>query len=465
MRPPRRPSDPVSRFFEAVPQRLLAWWRRDRHGSHIQSAIQLLLAPPELAQRRQFNNLRAFLIHSYNTTRYHRERMDAAGVDPRSDDPYAVLKALPPLDKVAVVERLDELLSTDWRREDLWTSRSGGTTGTPVPFYLAREDAILKDDIAAAMRRIMGWFRGERIAYLWGAPRDLPAVEGPWHVRAKGFFVNRWIHRRLFLPANGLDAARLDEYVDRVRSFHPHWMQGYPSAMDIMARHVLSRGVRCPIDNVALTAEPTLPAQRARIAKAFETNVVTWYGSRECAWIAAECRQEQRLHVNHVQHVLETTPDGRLLVTDLLSRAMPLIRYDIGDLAVLGTKPCPCGDPRPTIESLEGRAHDVLELPSGTLVPGVVLGIRGIQGIAPGIFEAQFLQEDVGSVDVYYTAGPNFKPSHEEWLRKDIARSTNNELVIRLHAVAELKREANGKIRYCVSRPYEARRAREEAVS
>ena len=51
---------------------------------------------------------------------------------------------------------------------------------------------------------------------------------------------------------------------------------------------------------------------------------------------------------------------GRLLVTALRNFAMPLLRYDTGDTALLG-EPCPCGRGLPVIRDIldwtGGEAH------------------------------------------------------------------------------------------------------------
>lgn len=48
---------------------------------------------------------------------------------------------------------------------------------------------------------------------------------------------------------------------------------------------------------------------------------------------------------------------GEILVTNLVRRAMPLVRYRIGDLATFTGEPCPCGDPN-RLFRLAGRTGD-----------------------------------------------------------------------------------------------------------
>jgi phenylacetate-CoA ligase len=54
-----------------------------------------------------------------------------------------------------------------------------------------------------------------------------------------------------------------------------------------------------------------------------------------------------------------------VLVTTLLNRAMPLIRYEMTDRVTLGMGPNPAGRPWACIECIDGRSADTIRLPAG----------------------------------------------------------------------------------------------------
>ena len=60
---------------------------------------------------------------------------------------------------------------------------------------------------------------------------------------------------------------------------------------------------------------------------------------------------------------------GEIIVTCLSSKAMPLIRYRIGDTGYWGNT-CPCGRPLPVIAKITGRISDNFISGDGTLVHG-----------------------------------------------------------------------------------------------
>jgi phenylacetate-CoA ligase len=97
------------------------------------------------------------------------------------------------------------------------------------------------------------------------------------------------------------------------------------------------------------------------------------YGCGEVGPIAYQCEQG-RLHVMSENLLVEVLTEkgelagpgqtGEIVVTDLNNRAMPLIRYRLGDFAVVG-RPCSCGRGFPVLENIRGRAYDFVERADG----------------------------------------------------------------------------------------------------
>jgi phenylacetate-CoA ligase len=88
--------------------------------------------------------------------------------------------------------------------------------------------------------------------------------------------------------------------------------------------------------------------------------VLDSYGCRETSLNAMECRQQRGLHVAMENNYLEVD-GGRILVTNLNNRAMPLIRYEIGDRAeAFLAGQCACGRGLERLARVEGRTSDTL---------------------------------------------------------------------------------------------------------
>ncbi len=112
--------------------------------------------------------------------------------------------------------------------------------------------------------------------------------------------------------------------------------------------------------------------QKDYIGAQFRTTVYNCYGCLECYNIAYECPHHQ-LHVN--EHVLieivdpQTGADitaegieGEVVLTALVNRAQPFIRYKTGDLAYLSESTCPCGSKAQIIHLSGRRKIDYIKL-------------------------------------------------------------------------------------------------------
>ena len=56
---------------------------------------------------------------------------------------------------------------------------------------------------------------------------------------------------------------------------------------------------------------------------------------------------------------------GRVVVTHLHNHVMPLIRYEVGDFAIMG-EPCECGIRLPTLQRIMGRTRNLITYPDGS---------------------------------------------------------------------------------------------------
>ena len=116
---------------------------------------------------------------------------------------------------------------------------------------------------------------------------------------------------------------------------------------------------------------------RATIERVFEASPVDLYGLTELGYVAWQCDLRDALHVNTAAFLVEALRDerpaapgelGRVLVTDLRGRLMPLLRYDTGDLALAADRPCACGRSAQLLGRIEGRSAATIEHGDGSLL-------------------------------------------------------------------------------------------------
>jgi phenylacetate-CoA ligase len=326
--------------------------------------------------------------------------------------------------------------------DDLYEEHTSGTTGTPLTLWWDR--AAVRGWYALVEARSRGWHgvsRADRWALLGGqlvvpAARTRPPY-GVW---------NAALHQR-YLSAWHLSPSTAGDYAAQLRRTRPTHLLGYPSALSTLARLCLDGGHELPQPRVVLTnAEPLLDHQRDVIAEAFGCPVRDTYGLAELVVGAAEC-EAGTLHLWPEVGQVECL-DGDLVATGLLNRAMPLVRYRVGDRLAGPVRwdPCACGRGLPTLPRVEGRDDDVVVTPDG----------RRLGRLDPvfkadlPLVEAQIVQDAVDHLTVRVVPA---RPL-EEADRQALVRRVQDHVGAMDVAIEErdhIERDAAGKFRAVVS--------------
>jgi len=123
-------------------------------------------------------------------------------------------------------------------------------------------------------------------------------------------------------------------------------------------------------------AQELTPSMRSHVERVFRAPVHQNYGLNEIGLVASRCPEGGRYHVHAESSIVEIVDEegrpcrpgqrGRILVTAITNPAMPLFRYDSGDMAECTEEPCPCGRTLPSFGAILGRYHRMAFLPPGT---------------------------------------------------------------------------------------------------
>ena len=131
---------------------------------------------------------------------------------------------------------------------------------------------------------------------------------------------------------------------------------------------------------------------KERLRGELDADWYNFYLAHEFGQLAWECPEHRGLHLNSDQFVLECLDNGArteigkqgvTIITSLYSFAMPLIRYNLGDLCAYAVGQCTCGCSFPLLDPPTGREHDMLVAPSGKIlspqrVAHILCGFEGI---------------------------------------------------------------------------------------
>jgi phenylacetate-CoA ligase len=269
----------------------------------------------------------------------------------------------------------DDLVSGGRARFGARWNSTGGSTGQPLRLLQSHLTRTLS---MANRLRCCRWYgvpRGSRIAFIWGAERDLSPLEAfhGWRGRLLG---------ECALNAFFLDEPRCREFFTILEEFQPAIIYGYATALARFARHLRDHSRHLSHAPIAIhsTAEVLSHADRQLIEEQLRGPVFDYYGSRDAGAIAGECRARAGLHVfRDLAHVEVIRDDGspckagevgEVVVTNLHEHAMPLIRYRTGDRATFLGRSCGCGLHYPLLSSVAGRVGDFIITPAGHEIHG-----------------------------------------------------------------------------------------------
>jgi phenylacetate-CoA ligase len=397
----------------------------------------------------QWHRLQSLLSHAYSQCPFYRERLDHVGLKPADLRGPEDLRALPVLEKRDIQEQGERMVARAWPRHDLIRNQTGGSTGSPISFYLSGDRKCSRAAATLRHNRWAGWEVGDSAAVLWGAPLDRPA--DTWRSRLRG----RLLREPLWLDTSCLTEAALDAFYVQMHRNRPRIVLAYARSAVLFARYLRTRRLEPYHPHALVTSAEVLEDDdRTLLEQVFGCPVFNRYGCREVSVIASECPAHTGLHVMAEGLFVEIeTPQGpaapgqvgSILVTDLLNGAMPLIRYRIGDLGAWAAGDCPCGRHLPRLARVAGRVTDFVVGSDGRLVSGVFLATY-VVAHRPSLGQVQIRQDRNGAVLYRVKPGRDFHPTEDvEYLRGATRRHLGDGAVVRVEVVDELPTEPSGK--------------------
>jgi len=138
-----------------------------------------------------------------------------------------------------------------------------------------------------------------------------------------------------------------------------------------------------------------------------------------------------------------------VVVTDLYSQAMPLIRYDSGDLAVFG-EPCSCGLDTPVLDRIDGRVTEVIYDTKGRMVSPLAV-VTPIARTLEGILQFQFIQQDVKKYLIRLVVFSSFPKAEVSRISDQLKSRLGEDAEIRYEYVDSIQPLPSGKRPYIIN--------------
>jgi histidinol-phosphate aminotransferase len=378
-------------------------------------------------ERLQFERTRETLAFAYSNFPFYKRKFDAHNVRPADFKKLSDIEKFP-VTSVAELKdavRRGEFSSDAVQKivalagEKIGTLSTTGSTGTPFTFPI---NASAQKERDGCLLRTIEWYGhslGKKNTRLWRTAKNKSFFD---HIKQNVF------GRRLELSiyddkdpeGSLLSEEKIAGFVSAIREKKIRIVDGYVSALTLCADYINRNKIKdMGVESVVTGAEYLSPYSRKLIEKAFGCRVYNRYGGTEIGLMAHQCNQSngEELHAMSDILLFEIIRDGKavpagqigeVIITDFSNRAMPFIRFQVGDVATAADrdKICACGRGLHLMAQVEGRVNDVFVLPDGRMLVShvwhklfrEVTAIREFRIVQkkPDAFGVQVVLDDVG---------------------------------------------------------------------
>lgn len=331
----------------------------------------------EALQQYQHQQLQSMLSHVRQHSAFYRELYRQHGIRER-DLPEVRLQDLPFVSKAMIQEHFDDVVTdprlhkrdlTQWLQthpdpreslyDDIIVNLSSGSASSPglIVYHRTAWDMInntLSTHLRYPRRNLSGKMR--LAAYI-----ALHGNHGGIVTAAR-------------LPAEAYDVRLLsildpaEQVIEELNVFQPQRLTGYANSIGTLAQWALQGYLHIAPSLITVSSEPLTESTRQAIRAAWDADLYDIYTAGEARYLAVQGPGQQEMTVLDELYLVELLDDhhrpvapgefGRVVVTSLVNRTQPILRYELGDRAVCG--PQSAHDVSPTIREIRGRANDAL---------------------------------------------------------------------------------------------------------
>jgi len=407
------------------------WWSRDKLLSY------------------QSEKLKYLLQLSVQEVSFYRDLYEKHQVDISEIKSPADLYRLPIVTKTSLKASYPQSCTrkTDWPVKEYFTSGSSGN-----PFAVMVDNQTMSQARALMLMRAnySGWKQGDAV-FQTGMSLQRGVVK-----KLKDAVFNIY-----YASAFDLSNANLDKYLKVIEHNNIKYLMGYPGSLFALANRAREIGCNMKMNGVVTWGDNLYGHFRKSIEQQFSCRVTDTYGCGEGIQVAAQCPDGHDHYHIFMPHVIVEIVDekglpvprgeqGNILLTRLEAGAMPLIRYNVGDVGRMSVEEhCPCGRGFDILKRVEGRDSDIIHTPNGNKL--IVHFFTGIFEYYPQIEKFKVIQHQIDELDIEIVFQPDADKSVLESIKNEILEKGDKTLKINFKLVDAIADGKNGKRRFVIS--------------
>lgn len=406
----------------------------------------------------QRDRLERLLRHAREHVPFYERSLDVL-FTPHGDIDWARWTDVPIVKRRDVFEHQPAMLSralpaTHGRTFD---SKTSGSTGMRITIRQSEYGGCVNQ--VAAFRGYhwhgIDWTRNA--LFMLGNDRTKEGLDSP---QSKQMWGPRWIESatgQQFTLNRYIEPGRVFEYI---RTNQISYLITRPIEAHALALEALASNANLSLGGIIGVGTAIQPNERADCKAAFGTSALTPYGAKEGGQMAFPCPEAGRYHVNEENVLVEVLDEedqpcaagqaGRVIVTPFYNFAQPLIRYEQGDLAILGA-PCKCGRSLRVIEEIVGRQEHLFHFP-GIGKRAITMNYDLLEQF--GVRQWQIAQVGPLSIEVRYVPAGRQTGDPAGIVQALQSKASPADIEVLFRPMAEIPRQPGGKV---LSYVYEVR--------
>jgi len=398
----------------------------------------------------RFRRLQSHIHYCYDNVPYYQNSFRQNHLHPASFKQLSDLQHYPTITKDNVRTSYAAFISKKYRMDKCHKSHTSGSSGQPSWTFFDTSSWIRKKYLSKFRSRIScGLIRGDKIAIFECASsqttlkynRNIYALRPIFRIKAFSIF------------------DLIEKTVSDLLRFNPHNFYGTPGYIFQLAQFMDKNRIHLSGLKRIFTSSEFLESKvRHFVERIFGVEIFDIYGSTEFKEIAWECPQHRGYHINEDEVICEILKDGRpaevgeigdIVITDLINRAMPLIRYQLKDKGYYLKETCPCGTSFLLMRPVSGRASDYISLPNGDQV-SPYLFTTSIEHVN-GLLKYQIIQTGKRSIVVKVILGNHLAGESDRSapavtrIREILTDVTSGLMDIEIEKCRTIEMEENGK--------------------
>jgi phenylacetate-CoA ligase len=399
------------------------------------------------------------LLHAYKNVPFYSKRLKEANVVNNEKVRLSNFESLPLLTRSDIQQNLIKLASRDFHKRRWHYYSTSGSTGTPMRFI--RDSSDIKWGLLAS-KYYFDFILG--IDELVAKKTFLMCIDNKSYSikRLRSKIINWFLNLKFFNTCR-ITQQDLIRCVSFINSFKPCIIKSMPTTLYELCKFVEQKRLTVYQPKVVLNSFQKLYRyMRDQIEKVFGERLYDFYGSREISSIAGECK-DGLLHIFNFNNYIEVLDEqnhpvkegemGKIVITDLHNYTMPFIRYEIGDLGILGPKRCKCGNPLPTLKEITGKSRDFFIREDGSLLNGGFF--MYLFRTRDWIKAFRVIQEDYQKIKVLVVLQGRLNVSEQKEMDRKIKKAMGNYCEVIWEFVDEIPTNRNGKYLYIKSLLYD----------